>query len=252
MIAEPVGHRALDRHDVPSRIVGSVGAAQHLLGLCQLACVGQRLAVFAKNVEILRGLDRRRLNDRDGLIVARQGAEGARVFDRGHLLARVALVAPPAIIGIGAKLRFITRERRGAVDRTRDVAEIVAPAKRRRAAREGQDPKHAPSESQAAGLSIMRHSRASRREPVGANLGRGACSKLPRGFDDREELLKQVAAGSSKREFAKPFGPLAGSAYRPTQARRILGLGRQRPIRPDRDLTLARKVFRLNSPALRL
>ena len=161
MIAEPVGHRALDRHDVPSRIVGSVGAAQHVLGLRQLACVRQRLAVFAENVEILRGLDRRRLNDRDRLIVARQGAEGARVFDRGRLLARVALVAATAITGIGAKLRFVARERGGAADRTRDVAEIIAAAERRRGAREGQDGKRAQSQSQAGGLSMIRHSAAS-------------------------------------------------------------------------------------------
>ena len=89
VVAEPIGDRALHRHDRPVRPLGRIGARQHFLGLIELAVVGERLAVGAEHFEILRRLDRRRLHHRRRFAVAGQRAQRPRVIDRGDLLAGI-------------------------------------------------------------------------------------------------------------------------------------------------------------------
>ena len=133
VIAQPIGDCALHRHDVPSRSVGRIGARQHVLGLRQLACVGQRLSIFSEHIEILRGFDRRRLDDRDRLAVAGERPQRPSIFDRGDLLAGIALVAPAAIVGVGAQLRFVSRHGRRSADRAGNVVEVLAAGEQGRA-----------------------------------------------------------------------------------------------------------------------
>ena len=111
MVAEPVGDRALHRHDRPVGPLRRIGARQHFLGLFELAVVGERLAVGAEHFEIMRRLDRRRLHHRRRFAVAGQRAQRPRVIDRGDLLAGIAVVALAPIVGVGAQARFVGRQR---------------------------------------------------------------------------------------------------------------------------------------------
>ena len=156
MIAEPVGDRPLHRHHVPSRIVGRIGVGEHVLGLCELAGVGERLAIFAEHVKILRGLDGRRLDDRDRLAVSGKRAQRPGVFDRGGFFAGIALVALPALIGVGLQPRLVGRHGARSGNGAGDVAEVVAAGKRRGDRRDPSDESDTRREGGAGGQSQHR------------------------------------------------------------------------------------------------
>jgi len=104
---------------------------EHVLGLGELAGVGQRLAVFGKHVEILRGLDGGGLDDRDRLAVAGERAQSARVFDGRRLLARILLVALAGLVRVAPEPRLVRRHGSWARNGAGDVAEVAAAGERR-------------------------------------------------------------------------------------------------------------------------
>jgi hypothetical protein len=109
--------------------------------LRKLTGVGQRLAIFAEHVEILRSLDRRGLNDRNGLIVSRQRPQGAGIFNRGCLLARVTVVTLAQFVGVSPELGVVCRLAPRFRNRAGDIAKIVAAGEQGCRARErGHEP----------------------------------------------------------------------------------------------------------------
>ena len=139
MVAQFVLDRALHRHDRPVGPILGIGARQHVLGLRQFAGVGERLAVFAENLVILRRFDRRRPHHRRRLAVAGQRAQAPRVIDRGGLVAGILVVSLAPFVGVGAPLVAARRRRlRGGLDaRPRQAGDLDATAQRRRSDGEG-------------------------------------------------------------------------------------------------------------------
>jgi hypothetical protein len=131
MVAEPVGDCPLHRHDVPSRIVRRIGVGEHILGLRELPCVRERLAIFAQHVEILRRLDSCGLDDGDGLVVSGESPQGPRIFDRSGLLAWVTVVTFAQFLRVGPELRVVRRVGCRPRNGAGDVTKVVAAGKRR-------------------------------------------------------------------------------------------------------------------------
>jgi hypothetical protein len=107
--------------------------------LRELAGIGQRLAVFAEHLEVLRRFDGRGLDDRDRFAVSGERPQRPRVFDRNRLLAGIAVVTPARLIGVSPELRLVRRLGRRAIDGAGDVAEVVAAGQRRADRRERSD-----------------------------------------------------------------------------------------------------------------
>src|SRR5262249_53324145 len=151
-----------------------------------------------EHVEILRGFDRRRLNDRHGLAVSGQRAKSAGIFDRSDLLAGIAVIAPPQLVGVGPELRFVRRLGRRRGNRAGDVAEVVAAGERRGKAQEGGEERW---EKGGGGKGQPRH-----RSPGGGEKpGQRPTRPLPQAADP-PRLTPARWSGSARRKWNLPRG----------------------------------------------
>ena len=114
MLAKLVGHGALCRQDAPVRAFGQMRARQHLFGLLELACVHQRAAIGPEDFEVIGVLQHGILQDRNGLCVLTQRAQGAGKAEGRCAVARIGFMARRPGLQFGPPLRL--RDRRIATE----------------------------------------------------------------------------------------------------------------------------------------